>query len=176
LMLMVVGLMFCALTPTVLAEQKNTDDDNILFVVASDTIPESRYEGVSVFLPVNKVSLFEISENYADKREKVKKVIILHETVKKLTSDEELTLKDFLLRRFEEGKEIWVVGNNIPDNFLQLWLGIERKTRTFRISYADFQLANGLWKNEEHATGSNVHSPQLLSLSEILKAIKETNR
>ena len=172
----VVGLILCILTPVALAEQENTDSDNILFIVASSTIPESRYVGVSVFLPVNGAGLFEISQNYSDKHEKIKKIVILHGTVKKLTSDEELMLKDFLLRRFEEGKEIWVIGNDIPDNFLQLWLGIERKVRTYRTSYADFQLASGLWKNGEHATGSNMHSPQLLSLNEILKEIKDTNR
>ena len=143
-----------------------SENDTILFV-ETGSIPERPFDGV-IFMPINKLELLNASWGY--KFEKVTKIVVTLKLLSGLSFQEQIAVKDYLRSEFNSGKQVWIVGSPVPDNFLLNFLNVETGG-TWHQSDLSWVLASGLWK-ENGRTISHNFVARLQSLEEILRHIR----
>lgn len=167
-------ILFFATLGTATADTDIPKTDDVLFVVTKDEIPDKRLNGVRTYLSVDRINNYIVSERPREFDE-IKHVVVKHDFLEKLPFGDSSALKDFLRNAVKDGKKVWFVGSDIPDNFQQFYLGIESWTKTYRGGHKEYSLAKGVWKetNKKGYVFSNFSSSGLLSLEEIIEQLRK---
>lgn len=171
-----ITVLFFVILTAAITYATTPDTDDVLLIVTRGDIPDKRLNGVRTLLPMDRINIYLTSERHRELDE-IKHVVVKYDLVDKLSLSDGFALKDFLRNAVKDGKKVWFVGSEVPDNFQQFYLGIESWTKTYRGGNKEYALAKGVWKEatatKEGYVFSNFSSSGLLSLEEVIEQIRK---
>ncbi|MFQ5801427.1 MAG: hypothetical protein ACE5JQ_00855 [Candidatus Methylomirabilales bacterium] len=164
-------LFFVILVATAVSDVTAAEVEDVLWLLPPNTLPDVRPTSTILF-PVDRLSGLATDRGLRLKFASVRIIVLDIAAVINLGKIHQPALKSFLRMAVADGRQIWVIGIDIPDNFIQDYLDLPGNIRTYRSRDAH-HLASGVVKEGDRYVTKGLTTSLPISRQEIIQFIRQ---